>query len=271
MKMSFAFALTFLMMGCAAQQQPIFCYDIPNAEELGEVDSSMMGSMVEQAKELMEIKFEDETIEDGVGMLPEAINSTFVTLFQQALDDYGNVTIGLVVEATIQGLLDTKNGKDMMTTFLQDEREYAQIILTLIGNFNGSCNIDNQDVVLNTAESMLSPIFSLIPIEQVQNITAQIGVITLERYNSGEDWLKILAPLAEFELGGLSGLLSPAAGDLVSTFLGGFIDQFLTNPNGALEAVTSFINNVQEAYEVDTAEIVQRAQDVVVYIISQLS
>eukprot|EP01023_Acetabularia_acetabulum_P067391 TRINITY_DN9285_c0_g1_i5.p1 TRINITY_DN9285_c0_g1~~TRINITY_DN9285_c0_g1_i5.p1 ORF type:complete len:217 (-),score=40.34 TRINITY_DN9285_c0_g1_i5:104-754(-) len=216
MKMSFAFALTFLMMGCAAQQQPIFCYDIPNAEELGEVDSSMMGSMVEQAKELMEIKFEDETIEDGVGMLPEAINSTFVTLFQQALDssmmgsmveqakelmeikfedetiedgvgmlpeainstfvtlfqqaldDYGNVTIGLVVEATIQGLLDTKNGKDMMTTFLQDEREYAQIILTLIGNFNGSCNIDNQDVVLNTAESMLSPIFSLIPIEQVQ-------------------------------------------------------------------------------------------------------
>eukprot|EP01023_Acetabularia_acetabulum_P021469 TRINITY_DN21275_c0_g1_i4.p1 TRINITY_DN21275_c0_g1~~TRINITY_DN21275_c0_g1_i4.p1 ORF type:complete len:110 (+),score=22.13 TRINITY_DN21275_c0_g1_i4:85-414(+) len=94
--------VSLLILGCMAKQAPIFCYDSRSTSQIGEVDGLMMTWMVQQSKEMMEEELQDVSIEDAASLLPQLLNQTFVNVFQQALDDYENVTTAATAGATIQ-------------------------------------------------------------------------------------------------------------------------------------------------------------------------
>eukprot|EP01023_Acetabularia_acetabulum_P028547 TRINITY_DN2695_c0_g1_i2.p1 TRINITY_DN2695_c0_g1~~TRINITY_DN2695_c0_g1_i2.p1 ORF type:complete len:276 (-),score=48.06 TRINITY_DN2695_c0_g1_i2:538-1365(-) len=275
--MKIALFVSLLILGGAAQRAPIFCFDSPSIVGRGEVDSSVEEAMVAQAKEIMGNQLEGVPLEEGASMLPQLINSTFVTLFQQAVDDFqdapnfANVTVSTVAGAIIEGFLNTTKGEDMMKVLLNNATSYAQSISTIFENFDGNCGSQSASLVFDTMNTMLSDIFYLIPLEQATEIIAKVGYQIPTYFDTQDSWIGILTPLSQIDLAGLLPFLPQDAGELMDTYIRDLIDQFLVFPDGATETLTSFINNLQDVYKIDTAEVVTIVQDVATQIVADLS
>eukprot|EP01023_Acetabularia_acetabulum_P025818 TRINITY_DN2463_c0_g2_i2.p1 TRINITY_DN2463_c0_g2~~TRINITY_DN2463_c0_g2_i2.p1 ORF type:complete len:239 (-),score=51.79 TRINITY_DN2463_c0_g2_i2:202-918(-) len=233
-----------------------------------DIKSSMMVPMKDQAAQILQMEFEGVTVEEGAKMLPEIINQTFATVI---LQNYEKVSIGSAAGATIEGLLNTTSGEDMMKAFLEDASNYAQLISMIIGNFGGDCSTQDTAILWDTIDTMLSPIFFVIPIEKTQDIITQVAVLVANQFGSSQGFVDILSPLTAIELDSLLAFLPPDAGEMIDTLLGGLIQQFLDFPDGAVQAITNLINSIQSAYALDTGELIARAQDVASQIVEELN
>eukprot|EP01023_Acetabularia_acetabulum_P021466 TRINITY_DN21275_c0_g1_i12.p1 TRINITY_DN21275_c0_g1~~TRINITY_DN21275_c0_g1_i12.p1 ORF type:complete len:271 (+),score=57.73 TRINITY_DN21275_c0_g1_i12:85-897(+) len=264
--------VSLLILGCMAKQAPIFCYDSRSTSQIGEVDGLMMTWMVQQSKEMMEEELQDVSIEDAASLLPQLLNQTFVNVFQQALDDYENVTTAATAGATIQGFLNTSRGEDMLKEMLlQDASSYGQTISTIFSNFDGECLTQGTAVFFDTVDYMLSDILSLMSIQQAEIIVAQAGVTIARIENLQQNWVNILTPLSEIQLDGLLEFLPTNGGDLVSSVLGNLLEDFLKFPAGSTKSITNLVNKVQDTFKLDTVGIVAAAQEVAALVLADLS
>eukprot|EP01024_Parvocaulis_polyphysoides_P010716 TRINITY_DN13729_c0_g1_i4.p1 TRINITY_DN13729_c0_g1~~TRINITY_DN13729_c0_g1_i4.p1 ORF type:complete len:252 (-),score=71.45 TRINITY_DN13729_c0_g1_i4:365-1120(-) len=241
--------------------------DVEDARE----QMAMLDSLVAEAKQMIEPEWQGLSAEEAAPNAASVINNTAITLITKEIaENEGNVSVGMVVAATIQAALNTTNGEEILAFYVRDPNNFPQLLGILVANFNFTCIDDPNVAFMQVVSSLLSAFFSQASKEQLGDIIVETGIFIAQEYNFTAEFLGILEPLTQNLA--LSDAIDSALLGLTQIDSDGLILLALQNTIGGLglsinsggvaEVIADFYNQMQVVYGIDGEEILTYVLDV---------
>eukprot|EP01024_Parvocaulis_polyphysoides_P010717 TRINITY_DN13729_c0_g1_i5.p1 TRINITY_DN13729_c0_g1~~TRINITY_DN13729_c0_g1_i5.p1 ORF type:complete len:302 (-),score=72.01 TRINITY_DN13729_c0_g1_i5:365-1204(-) len=265
--------LCLLSLSVLSQPTEFLCWnpqgdmDVEDARE----QMAMLDSLVAEAKQMIEPEWQGLSAEEAAPNAASVINNTAITLITKEIaENEGNVSVGMVVAATIQAALNTTNGEEILAFYVRDPNNFPQLLGILVANFNFTCIDDPNVAFMQVVSSLLSAFFSQASKEQLGDIIVETGIFIAQEYNFTAEFLGILEPLTQNLA--LSDAIDSALLGLTQIDSDGLILLALQNTIGGLglsinsggvaEVIADFYNQMQVVYGIDGEEILTYVLDV---------
>eukprot|EP01023_Acetabularia_acetabulum_P012931 TRINITY_DN1611_c0_g1_i1.p1 TRINITY_DN1611_c0_g1~~TRINITY_DN1611_c0_g1_i1.p1 ORF type:complete len:294 (-),score=35.89 TRINITY_DN1611_c0_g1_i1:774-1577(-) len=247
------------IIACASQELVnIFCYNPPSG---GEVDAELALRVADEARDMIEMEWQDTSVKEAVSSMPEVVNQTFVTIFQNLLSENYNGTVGPIAGATVQGLLNTTKGIEVMTSSFDDPNIFAEVITYIVSDFDRSCMPERNVVLWDIVSSLISTTFPFASLEQLIAISTKSNIQIATMLGEVQLWRDTINSLTlDFNLNPnvLSTLFgSEDAGEIVKQLMSAVLDDASENTIGIAEGVGQILTEIQTAYNLDIAQIIE--------------